>query len=89
MCYIIYIYILQYAYFNAYFHITLNQYLHNILQGALILFYAGRIEEIKGNISAAICKFEESIASQKEWKQFHHICFWELMWCHRFLCILL
>jgi len=30
----------------------------------------------------AISKFEESIDSQQEWKQFHHICYWELMWCY-------
>ena len=32
----------------------------------------------------AIVKFEECIASQEEWKQFHHLCYWELMWCHAF-----
>jgi len=30
----------------------------------------------------AIAKFEDSIDSQHEWKQFHHICYWELMWCY-------
>ena len=28
-------------------------------------------------------KFDESIDSQEEWCQYHHLCFWELMWCHR------
>lgn len=31
----------------------------------------------------AIIKFEESVDCQEEWRQFHHLCFWELMWCHR------
>jgi len=33
----------------------------------------------------AISKFEESVESQQEWKQFHHICYWELMWCYWFV----
>lgn len=53
-------------------------------KGALFLFFAGRIEEIKGNIDEAVYRFEESIDSQQEWRQFHHLCFWELMWCHCF-----
>ncbi|XP_074642894.1 tetratricopeptide repeat protein 39A-like isoform X2 [Tubulanus polymorphus] len=58
--------------------------LRNYPKGALFLFFAGRIEEIKGNIDEAILRFEESIESQSEWRQFHHLCFWELMWCHCF-----
>ncbi|ESP02475.1 hypothetical protein LOTGIDRAFT_138416 [Lottia gigantea] len=53
-------------------------------KGALFLFFAGRIQEVKGNIDEAVSKFEESIDSQSEWRQFHHLCFWELMWCHCF-----
>ncbi|KAK3090745.1 hypothetical protein FSP39_014266 [Pinctada imbricata] len=53
-------------------------------KGALFLFFAGRIEEVRGNINEAVVKFEESIDSQQEWRQFHHLCFWELMWCHCF-----
>ncbi|MGH0137576.1 UNVERIFIED_CONTAM: hypothetical protein FKN15_008109 [Acipenser sinensis] len=29
-------------------------------------------------------KFQDCIASQQEWKQIHHLCYWELMWCHTF-----
>ncbi|XP_052776395.1 tetratricopeptide repeat protein 39B-like [Mya arenaria] len=53
-------------------------------KGALFLFYAGRVAEIRGQIDEAVEKFEESIASQQEWRQFHHLCYWELMWCHCF-----
>ncbi|KAL4235823.1 Tetratricopeptide repeat protein 39B [Mactra antiquata] len=53
-------------------------------KGALFLFFAGRVEEVRGNINKAIDKFEESIESQQEWRQFHHLCYWELMWCHCF-----
>ncbi|XP_067416566.1 tetratricopeptide repeat protein 39A-like [Emydura macquarii macquarii] len=59
----------------------LRPYLTRYPKSAIFLFFAGRIEEIKGNISEAISKFEEGCAAQQAWKQFHHMCYWELMWC--------
>uniref|UniRef100_A0A4W3JUK4 Tetratricopeptide repeat protein 39B n=1 Tax=Callorhinchus milii TaxID=7868 RepID=A0A4W3JUK4_CALMI len=29
-------------------------------------------------------KFEECIAAQQEWRQIHHLCYWELMWSYIF-----
>ena len=29
----------------------------------------------------AIDRFEECCEAQQQWKQFHHMCYWELMWC--------
>ncbi|XP_070563141.1 tetratricopeptide repeat protein 39B-like isoform X3 [Ptychodera flava] len=52
--------------------------------GAIFLFFEGRLQEIQSNTVDAIYKLEESINSQEEWKQFHHICYWELMWCYAF-----
>uniref|UniRef100_A0A6Q2X7U1 Uncharacterized protein n=1 Tax=Esox lucius TaxID=8010 RepID=A0A6Q2X7U1_ESOLU len=26
-------------------------------------------------------RFEECCEAQQQWKQFHHMCYWELMWC--------
>ncbi|XP_059145816.1 tetratricopeptide repeat protein 39B-like isoform X2 [Physella acuta] len=63
---------------------TLKPCLKDHPQGALFLFFAGRLEEVKGNIDEAVNKFEDSIESQSEWRQFHHLCYWELMWCHCF-----
>ncbi|CAO2588463.1 Tetratricopeptide repeat protein 39A [Lemmus lemmus] len=59
----------------------LKPYLNRYPKGAIFLFFAGRIEAIKGNIDAAIRRFEECCESQQHWKQFHHMCYWELMWC--------
>lgn len=50
-------------------------------QGAIFLFFAGRTEEIKGNIDEAVALFEDGCKAQQAWKQFHHMCYWELMWC--------
>uniref|UniRef100_A0A665VZ73 Zgc:158403 n=1 Tax=Echeneis naucrates TaxID=173247 RepID=A0A665VZ73_ECHNA len=49
--------------------------------GAIFLFFAGRTEEIKGNIEEAVTLFEDGCKAQQAWKQFHHMCYWELMWC--------
>ncbi|CAM5169805.1 unnamed protein product [Eretmochelys imbricata] len=59
----------------------LRPYLTRYPKSAIFLFFAGRIEEIKGNISEAICRFEAGCSAQQAWKQFHHMCYWELMWC--------
>lgn len=58
--------------------------LRNYPKGVIFLFLAARIEEISGNLDQAIEKFQECIASQQEWRQFHHLCYWELMWCHAY-----
>ncbi|XP_012681189.1 tetratricopeptide repeat protein 39A isoform X1 [Clupea harengus] len=50
-------------------------------RGAIFLFFAGRAEEIKGNIDEAVALFEDGCKAQQAWKQFHHMCYWELMWC--------
>ncbi|XP_075062847.1 tetratricopeptide repeat protein 39A-like [Mixophyes fleayi] len=59
----------------------LQPYLTRYPKSAIFLFFAGRIEEIKGNIDKAIHWFEVGCSAQQSWKQFHHMCYWELMWC--------
>ncbi|XP_075472429.1 tetratricopeptide repeat protein 39A isoform X2 [Ascaphus truei] len=59
----------------------LQPYLKRYPKGAIFLFFAGRIEEIKGNVDKAISRFEECCEAQQNWKQFHHMCYWQLMWC--------
>ncbi|KAM4036964.1 tetratricopeptide repeat protein 39A-like [Anomaloglossus baeobatrachus] len=59
----------------------LQPYLSRYPKSAIFLFFAGRIEEIKGNIDQAIHWFEVGCSAQQSWKQFHHMCYWELMWC--------
>ncbi|XP_036877723.1 tetratricopeptide repeat protein 39A isoform X4 [Manis javanica] len=59
----------------------LKPYLKRYPKGAIFLFFAGRIEAIKGNVDAAVRRFEECCEAQQHWRQFHHMCYWELMWC--------
>uniref|UniRef100_A0A4W5KV16 Zgc:158403 n=1 Tax=Hucho hucho TaxID=62062 RepID=A0A4W5KV16_9TELE len=56
-------------------------------QGAIFLFFAGRAEAIKGNIDQAVVLFEDGCKVQQQWKQFHHMCYWELMWCFTYKCV--
>uniref|UniRef100_A0A8C0J874 Tetratricopeptide repeat protein 39B n=1 Tax=Chelonoidis abingdonii TaxID=106734 RepID=A0A8C0J874_CHEAB len=39
---------------------------------------------LKLSFPSAQSKFQECIAAQQEWKQIHHLCYWELMWCYSF-----
>ena len=31
----------------------------------------------------AIEKYESAVSVSVDWKQVHHVCYWELMWCNR------
>ncbi|XP_078426438.1 tetratricopeptide repeat protein 39B isoform X4 [Cetorhinus maximus] len=62
----------------------LQPYLEKYPNGSIILFYSARIKILRGNFEMAEKKFEECIAAQEEWRQIHHLCYWELMWSHSF-----
>ncbi|RZF37144.1 hypothetical protein LSTR_LSTR015334 [Laodelphax striatellus] len=48
--------------------------------GAWFLFFKGRLEFMKGNIVESNNWYVKSWKSQQVWPQFHHLCFWDLMW---------
>ncbi|XP_078125849.1 tetratricopeptide repeat protein 39B-like [Sander vitreus] len=62
----------------------LEPYIEKFPNGALILFYIARIALLKGNFSFAQEKFLACTATQQEWRQIHHLCYWELMWAYSF-----
>ncbi|KAG7260979.1 hypothetical protein CRUP_016926 [Coryphaenoides rupestris] len=62
----------------------LEPYIKTFPNGALILFYTARIALLKGNFTLAREKYLACIAAQQEWRQIHHLCYWELMWAHSF-----
>jgi len=35
-------------------------------------------------VCQALLTFQECISVQQQWRQIHHLCYWELMWCHSF-----
>ncbi|KAL3314482.1 Tetratricopeptide repeat protein 39B, partial [Cichlidogyrus casuarinus] len=51
-------------------------------KSALFLFFAGRHSIVSFNLTLAIECFNRSIQAQNEWRNYHHLCYWELMWCH-------
>ncbi|XP_072534701.1 tetratricopeptide repeat protein 39B-like isoform X2 [Salminus brasiliensis] len=62
----------------------LEPYAQKFPKGALMLFYAARIAVLKGEFEMAQKLFLECIATQEEWRQIHHLCYWELMWTYSF-----
>lgn len=62
----------------------LEPYRHKYPKGSIILFYSARISNLRGHFEKAVSRFEECIQSQTEWRQIHHLCYWELMWTHSF-----
>ncbi|XP_005752639.1 tetratricopeptide repeat protein 39B [Pundamilia nyererei] len=62
----------------------LEPYQQKYPKGSIILFYSARIAALRGNFEKARAKYEECVSSQQEWKQIHHLCYWELMWTHSY-----
>ncbi|XP_055339728.1 tetratricopeptide repeat protein 39B-like [Paramacrobiotus metropolitanus] len=52
--------------------------------GAVTLFLAGRVAQLRGQFTEALDYFNRSMRAQSEWKQYQHLCMWESMWCHCF-----
>ncbi|KAJ8926908.1 hypothetical protein NQ314_020760 [Rhamnusium bicolor] len=50
--------------------------------GVWFLFFQGRLDFMRGNLDSSIEWYTKSWKSQNLWTQFHHICFWELLWVH-------
>nr|XP_027200853.1 tetratricopeptide repeat protein 39B-like [Dermatophagoides pteronyssinus] len=54
--------------------------------GAFFLLFLGRKKQLTGQIEKAIEALTRCISVQNEWKQFHNICHWELLWCYAVQC---
>ncbi|KAJ0183827.1 hypothetical protein K1T71_000250 [Dendrolimus kikuchii] len=50
--------------------------------GVWFLIFKGRLELMRGSFNQAIVTYNTAIASQDIWKQFHHVCYWEIMWAN-------
>ncbi|XP_032737838.1 tetratricopeptide repeat protein 39B-like [Lontra canadensis] len=60
-------------------------YLQKFPNCVILKFFHARFSMLKGNFENAQLVLEECILIQNEWKQVHHLCYWELMWFHIFL----
>ncbi|KAL6259013.1 hypothetical protein P5V15_008935 [Pogonomyrmex californicus] len=61
---------------------VLEQELSLYPNGVWFLFFKGRLELTRGNFEECIDWYIKSWKSQNAWPQFHHLCYWELMWTH-------
>ncbi|KMQ96033.1 tetratricopeptide repeat protein 39b-like protein [Lasius niger] len=61
---------------------VLQQELSLYPNGVWFLFFKGRLELARGNFEDCIDWYIKSWKSQNAWSQFHHLCYWELMWAH-------
>ncbi|XP_012252394.2 tetratricopeptide repeat protein 39B-like isoform X2 [Athalia rosae] len=61
---------------------TLNEELVLYPNGAWFLFFKARLELVKGNVEDSLSWYTKSWKSQNIWPQFHHLCYWEMMWAH-------
>ncbi|XP_028928469.1 gem-associated protein 6 isoform X2 [Ornithorhynchus anatinus] len=62
----------------------LTPYLTKFPKCAILTFYASRIEIMKGFFGTAQARLQECILLQDEWREIHHLCYWELMWTYIF-----
>ncbi|XP_061921485.1 tetratricopeptide repeat protein 39B isoform X1 [Entelurus aequoreus] len=62
----------------------LEPYLHKYPKGSIIQFYSARLAALRGHLEKACVGYKECVSSQQEWKQIHHLCYWELMWTHSY-----
>lgn len=46
--------------------------------GVFFLFFSGRQLGARGQLKEAKSQYEKAIATQKDWKQLQHMCYWEL-----------
>ncbi|KAE9555150.1 hypothetical protein FO519_001645 [Halicephalobus sp. NKZ332] len=53
--------------------------------GAIALFLKARLYLVKGDIENAIYFYGRSIEVQNVYKQFHHVCYWELLFAYSYL----
>lgn len=63
----------------------LDDNLEKYPDGAFFSFFKGRYHYVQGEIETALVWYKKSVASQDDWPQFHHICFWELYWGNMFM----
>ncbi|KAI1727354.1 tetratricopeptide repeat protein 39B [Ditylenchus destructor] len=59
--------------------------IQNHPNGAIILFLRARLYLVSGDMDNAVFFYNKSIESQDVYRQFHHICYWELLFSYSYL----
>jgi len=63
----------------------LNFYLEKFPTSSIFLYFSGRLKQTQGLLHEALAEYNQSVSMSIDWQQIHHICYWEMMWCHSFL----
>lgn len=62
---------------------SLNESLESHYPNSAFFFlFLGRYHQMQGELDNAIESYQKCIQAQDDWKQFHSICHWEIMWCY-------
>lgn len=59
-----------------------STFLGHYPDSAFFLLFLGRYHQMQGRLAEAIGSFEKCCQVQQDWKQFHSLCHWEIMWCY-------
>ncbi|XP_047123954.1 tetratricopeptide repeat protein 39B isoform X1 [Hydra vulgaris] len=62
----------------------LSRYMETYPNSSLFLYFSGRLLQTQCQIKEALIEYEKSVSVNIDWKQIHHICYWEMMWCYSF-----
>lgn len=65
--------------------VLLNKNLALFPNGALFLYFDGKINQGKKLLRTAVESYNKAVRAELVWKQLHHMCFWELCWNHALL----
>lgn len=60
----------------------LNELSLDFPNSAFYYLFKGRYNQMKGNLRDTIESYQLCINAQDDWKQFHSICHWEMIWCY-------
>uniref|UniRef100_A0A672ZCN3 Tetratricopeptide repeat protein 39B n=1 Tax=Sphaeramia orbicularis TaxID=375764 RepID=A0A672ZCN3_9TELE len=75
-------------FYNTYVSLILGTGEGNLVEAeALLEPYQHKYPKLEPYVVVVLqarARYEECIGSQQEWKQIHHLCYWELMWTHSY-----
>uniref|UniRef100_A0A3P8QDU0 Tetratricopeptide repeat protein 39B n=1 Tax=Astatotilapia calliptera TaxID=8154 RepID=A0A3P8QDU0_ASTCA len=77
--------VLTLLFYHTYVSLILGTAEGNLVEAeALLEPYQQKYPKVSKPQTVARAKYEECVSSQQEWKQIHHLCYWELMWTHSY-----
>ncbi|CAF1483835.1 unnamed protein product [Adineta steineri] len=63
-------------------HTLVEYYLSKNPNSYLFLVFRARLQTLHCRLNEAIQTYEYAIRCQSDWKNLHHIAYWEILWCH-------